>query len=589
MGLTGRAGAGTRARLKGCLVVLLLATVGCTSLPSAGPVHRVEDAEASPADTSAGAYYDPAPPRRDATPDEVVGGFLEAMKAIPVSTNVAQRYLSTKARALWEPEQGVITYEVARANAQADSVVVSFTGAGRYDATGKWKGWLDQRSQTVTFNLVREAGQWRIASLPNALVVPSTWFAEQYQRAAVYAFDPTGSDLVPETAFVARGDQLSTQLVRGLLTPVSDELSDVVRSSIPTGIKAGLSVPVTDDGVAQIDLTGTVPALTADDRQRLAAQFVWTLRQDPRVRALRVTLNGRSLGSAGDVAMNSGDEFDPVGATSDPAVYAVRGDTLMRGTLSDLRSVPGAKSPLLADARSMALTPDGSRLAVVPRAADSVWVGKLGRGGGEATALKKVAAGTTLRQPAWDLRGRMWMLDGGRSSRIRVLEPDGAIRTVDTAGVPELSRQRVRQLLVSPDGTRVVALVSGSVRDTVVVARVRQNRAGRVLGLTAVRELWYGLAAPDHFRMIGWQGPTAVAAISSAGSAVTQIQVAGVDGAPVPVADPVQVRGRAVRLLSSPYDATRVLVLTSEGVQDSATQSLVAVDDPDIRLLQHTG
>ena len=104
--------------------------------------------------------------------------------------------------------------------------------------------------------MTTEDGEFRIAAAPDALIVPESWFEQRFRQVSLYFFDPTAEILVPEPVFVPRGEQLATTLIKGLLRGPSPELARVSRSFIPPGLTFGLSVPVSDDGVADISLQG---------------------------------------------------------------------------------------------------------------------------------------------------------------------------------------------------------------------------------------------------------------------------------------------------------------------------------------------
>ena len=95
------------------------------------------------------------------------------------------------------------------------------TDVNLYDDRGAWE--RTQASRTLSLGLVQEDGEWRIDEVPDALIVPDSWFDDWYQRVSLYFFDPTAEVLVPEPVFVPRGDQFASSLVRGLLMPPSDD------------------------------------------------------------------------------------------------------------------------------------------------------------------------------------------------------------------------------------------------------------------------------------------------------------------------------------------------------------------------------
>ena len=117
------------------LGVLALLT-GCVGMPTEGPV---EVSQVDPgAYTAPGSSYDPLPPQAGQSPTEVVGGFLEAMKATPTGTSVARQFLTTGAQDSWKPERGIVTYgELGNASGQS-AVSTELTDVNRYDRRGAW-------------------------------------------------------------------------------------------------------------------------------------------------------------------------------------------------------------------------------------------------------------------------------------------------------------------------------------------------------------------------------------------------------------------------------------------------------------------
>lgn len=580
-------GAGRRFRfaLPVCAVAVPLVLTGCLSMPTGGTVHTVGDPVTSSA--TPGVYYDPQPPTTGAEPTEIVTGFLEAMKATPIKTTVAQQFLTREARGRWRPEQRTVTYDDMADPVGTEEVRVRLIGAGAYDIGGGWQGTLDDAESDLTFGLERESGQWRIASLPNALVVPATWFAERFTRAARYFFDPTGTVLVPEPVFVPGGDQFTAPLVRGLLAGPGPELEDVLRTSVPADLNPGLSVPVNPSGVVDVQLTGPDVPLSAAESQRMVAQFVWTLRQEARVRAVNLSLNGRPLlqpGLTNPVPMDSGARYNPVGAGVDRDVYGVRDGRVVGGEIGDVAPVTGPWGETSHDVAALAVDTRGAAAAAVSSDRSRVLLGPVGAQG----TLDTVATGQGFLTPVWDLADRLWLVDRPDDARLWVRTDDGVLHRVSAPG---LAGRRVKQVLVSRDGTRVVALVQGRRRDRVLVSRVRQDRSGQVLGLARPTEVWLGNLAPDRLQEIGWRSPVALAVLSQVGEELYRVQTVGIDGAPVNAGLPATIRFRAdVRgLLTSPAEREGLRVVVRDGVLDLETQQTIATVPHDLRLLTYTG
>ena len=161
-------------------------------------------------------------------------GFINAMTAIPIRTDVAKEFLSSDARPLWQPEQRIITFETRsppRGQFEQSRVSVDLTGLRWVDASGTWRGKRGDGQRVMRFPMTTEDGESRIARAPNALIVDQLFFQDNYRQASVYFFDPSASILVPEPVFVPNDDLLPTALVNSLLAGPAPRLDDVSRSS----------------------------------------------------------------------------------------------------------------------------------------------------------------------------------------------------------------------------------------------------------------------------------------------------------------------------------------------------------------------
>jgi hypothetical protein len=192
------------ARVSLALCGVLLATA-CVRMPSAGPVTEV-NSDVSNSGTP-GFSFDPKPPRPGESATEIVANFLEAMKATPSRTSVAREFLTTDAQQRWTPESSIVTYAELDDPIGEQEVALPMTGIEEYDGRGAWQ--RSRARQELTFDLTTEDGEWRIDGLPDALIVPETWFEDQFRRMSLYFFDPTAQILVPEPVFVPTGDQLA--------------------------------------------------------------------------------------------------------------------------------------------------------------------------------------------------------------------------------------------------------------------------------------------------------------------------------------------------------------------------------------------
>jgi hypothetical protein len=235
---------------------LALLAAGCVQMPDRGAVHETDTS----ADTSEeqASSIDAVPPQADAPALDIAKGFIDAMSAWPIQSGVARQFLSEEAADSWRPGLGTITYTdslIIQDRSNAASVTLS--DAERLDGSGAWRGEVPEARRVLDLQMTLEDGEYRITNPPNALVVNAEWFAQRFRQVSLYFFDRTGRILVPEPVFVPRGDQLPTILTERLAEGPGADLSGISRSYLPD-LEPGLSVPVTGEGVAQVEFGESV-------------------------------------------------------------------------------------------------------------------------------------------------------------------------------------------------------------------------------------------------------------------------------------------------------------------------------------------
>jgi hypothetical protein len=517
-------------------------------MPSDGPV--VEPQVSAESEDVPGISFDPRPPAAGDQPAEIVAGFLEAMKATPISTTVARQFLSTAAADAWAPEQEIITYSELGDPEGATSVRVPMADVNLYDASGSWQRAEARRG--LRLSLVEEGGEWRIDDVPDALIVPDSWFADWYQRVSLYFFDPTSEVLVPEPAFAPRGEQFASSLVRGLLAQPVGAAPDVSRTYFPAGTTQELSVPI-QSGIAKVTLTGDPDAIDEDTARRMLAQLVRTLRQEPRINAVQLTVGGRAFSvtdGSTQVGLDVGQGYDPSDLASRD-LFALQDGRLVSGALGAFEPTPGPLGQQDYGIRSVGVDVAGSRVAGISDDGASMLVAPVDAPDGEVATV--VSGAVDLAVPGWDYRDRIWVLDrnGGRARVI--LSVDGAATVVD---VPGLSGRAVTKLLVSRDGTRLVAVLRGRRTDRVVSLRVRHDAEGGTIGFTPPRTLPLPDEGSPRIRDIAWRSPTAISVLREINDDFSQVRTLSVDGSPGEIATggTTSLRGRIRVLVASPVD-----------------------------------
>lgn len=573
----------TRALRTAAGLVACALLAGCVQMPTEGPVEVPQ--VTTDVDDVPGISFDPRPPQAGEPPSDVIAGFLEAMKATPIRTTVARQFLSREAADGWVPEKQIITYNELGTPEGGTTVRIPMEDVNLYDASGSWQRTVVSRE--LRLGLVEEGGEWRIDEVPDALIVPDSWFDDWYQRVSLYFFDPTSQVLVPEPVFAPRGDQFASSLVRGLLSQPSEQSQQVSRTYFPPGTAQGLSVPISS-GIAEVALSGDPDAIDQDTADRMLAQLVETLRQEPRINAVQLSVGGRAIGFGGNTTqtgLDVGSGYDPSDLASRD-VFALDRGVVVSGAIGDLEPTLGPLGQEQYGIRSIGVDLAGSRVAAVSADGSALLVAPMEQPDGDVATV--VSAAEDLVSAGWDYRDRIWALDRGAGAARVVLVVDGDATTVE---VPGLSGEDVVRLLVSRDGSRLVAVVRGATSDRIVSTRVRHDTAGTVLGFTPLRTLPLPTEASPRVRDIAWRSPTAISVLSDLGEDSSEVRTLSVDGSPGAIAtgDTTRLRGRFRMLLAAPVEG-EVFALAGRTVRSLSRPERAVPDLPrGLSSLTYTG
>ena len=350
------------------------------------------------------------------------------------------------------------------------------------------------REQVVSFPMTVEDGEWRIAAGARRADRPGDVVrAALPARSSLYFFDPTAQILVPEPVFVPEGDQLATALVEALLRGPGPRLARVVAQLRPARPRLGSSVPVSDDGVADISLKG---GRRAADRRRpielMLAQLAWTLRQEPAIRALRVSIGGEPVqlpAASATFRVDQGAAYDPTGFQASSLLYGLRDGRLVSGPAGALdagrRAVRARRTYGLRSSASTSTRPrwPGCRAT----AARCCWPGpRTGRGRAPGGQRRRA---TCSARPGTSPTGCGWSTGAAGGARV-------VLRRARPAHVGARAR-RHRRGRSAASWSRATApgwspWSTGRGRRPLMVSRIRHDDQGRVLGATRARPISLG-------------------------------------------------------------------------------------------------
>jgi hypothetical protein len=546
-------------------------------------------------------YSNPKPPQKGDSQSDIVTGFLVAMTATPLRITTAQKFLTKQASAQWEP-QGVLTYNdhtLAQPVQHHHVVVVRLQGADEVGSRGQWQGAPSPDAHRLVFPMVRENNEWRIAQAPNALVIPKTFYDQQYQEAEIYFFDPSGRILVPQPVHVPQGvqvAQLASSLVRALARGPGRSSTGVLRSFVPPGLTPAISVPVGSQGVADVSLNGPDPGPLSRKTTRLVlAQLSWTLRQDTSITSFRLSIAGHQItDSTGAATFTLGighkDPYDPAVSLSSGLFYALRSGRLVSGQINQPTPVGGPFGTARLGIGPFAVRLDGNVVAGVTSSA--LLLGPVQE---EHPAVPVLTLPHLLR-PAWDFAGRLWDVQNAPGGATVLYVQHGRHHRVR---VPGVSGQDVRRFLVSRDGSRLVAVIHGARSDRLVVSRLRYDADDHPVRGTRARRIPWLSSGTTRIRDIGWTSPTTIEVLDRLSHSQAEARILNVDGSTsIDETSPIAIAGTAIGLATSPVGTltppTPYAVLSHslfDLAQDDVarTASSQTIDTPGLRHITYAG
>lgn len=517
---------GQRARTTAVAALAAAALAGCVSLPTAGPVAR---GAADAVDGQDPIYLIIDGPVAGASPEQIVRGFVTAQAAGAVDRfETARTFLTPAAVDAWDPRTGITVYagdlafddphEVPSPDAaagqddgaaaddpsrtsgaptgegtgsgtqgvtEAPSPVptldvatatrLALTGHARVSASVDGAGRLTEADpeavQDVQVELERTAeGEWRIAAVPDGLLVSQPNFRAAYEATSVYFATTDLAFLVPEVRWFPRENHAS-YAISSLLAGPSTLLRDVVVSGAPPGTTLSVEgVRPDETGRVTVDLSQQV--LAADERQRslLAAQIDATLRPLG-VAGVDLRVGGVSLTGASPLQLER--DLSPGGP---PVGLRAEDSVVVRLEGRELAPVEGVAPLEGVDVTGLASSADGTVL--VAREGTSRIL-RLATDGAPPTPLVE---GKNLVVPSVDRTGRVWTADSGHGPALMVLTP-GADEPL-LLEAPWLEDTSVVALRVARDGARVAVVVGAPGAARVFVAGVVRAEDGTPTGLT---------------------------------------------------------------------------------------------------------
>ncbi|WP_203580555.1 LpqB family beta-propeller domain-containing protein [Microbacterium hibisci] len=456
----------TRARGILALILALCAVVvtGCAGFPtSAPPEYGLENGNTG--NGSSNVVFIPNRPQPGATPQQIVEGFIDAGSGPGVAGDwaVAREFLAPSVRDEWRPEAGVVVDE----RGERDYVE---TGEGVVDFAFDVVATVDDRGAyeraelapgSQTFQLAQQNdGEWRITDAPDGVWLDQEQFPTVFQRYPLMYFDPSWQYLVPDIRWFPVSKSavsITTALVN---QPRSEWLADSVTTAFPPGVTAAPTVPVDDDGVAEVALSEGMLGANREAVDRMLTQLEESLRAAG-VSEVVMTVDSTPI-DAEVVAVRT------TRVPAAPLVLTDEGFGFLTG--DELDKIPGLSAAVEAvQPVSVQVAPEHDFAAARLASGD---VARMSAATGEAELLDTRAG---LVDPSIDGYGVVWSVPRDDPSALHAYLRDGGVVVVPDAWSEATA---IAAMALSRDGTRIAAVVTAGGRTMLSVAGIVRNADG---------------------------------------------------------------------------------------------------------------
>lgn len=457
----------------------------CGALPTSGPVNAGQPIAD---DSSAGdLVFLPDAPAKDATPQQIVEGFIAAGSGPRDNWAIAHLYLAPEFSSEWDPREGVAVYdpgERALTETAEDEFVLSLTPSAYVDATGEMSATGESAALELTFQLAQQAdGQWRITQAPQGIILDRNRFVTVFGSYSLQFFDPTWTYLVPDERWFPRqyaATRIAAELVNGgpspwLVGAVATAFTDAARL-------ATLSVPQ-QLGVAAVSLQEGARSLDRTTLDRMQTQLEASLTQ-ARVDQVDMLVDGQVLTAEALTPRPTRVDTNPLVRTADDFGFLAGGAVV---------EIPGlSKSILALEATDIEVDADHTLAAVRDANGTVLRV--------DADGADRVDLRPGLLPPSIDPAGYVWSVPQSSPGAVIAYGPDAAQVAIASAwpGASQILAQRV-----SRDGTRLAAVVRDGDRYALWVAGILRDRAQAPTGLGEKKVL---AILPGPSTAITWTG-----------------------------------------------------------------------------------
>lgn len=556
-------------------------------MPDSGDIHAVKASQR--ADSQVRVYA--VPPRKGATPDEIVEGFLEAMTSDDANFATARTYLMPETSQKWRPEASTTVLAAAPNSGQAvpggrDNPGMDYPLFGQQIATVDSQHAYQPVTPTDyrrTIHLSQHSGpdgkEWRIDNLPPGLVLGASDFQRNYRSVNKYYFASGRNVVVADPVYirqrldpVTRMDPV-TQSVKALLEGPTNWLRPVVESPFPTGtaLKEGIkTLPFDDRNALKVPLNEKASNVGRPQCMKMAAQILFTVKDVTSTRVEQVELQRKDGSQLCVLNGGQAEEFAPDRSGRPDNQYFVDSKSqlaLLAGGAKDIgepENVPGPFGNGALPMSVVGVARDERTAAAVSKDSGRLFVASIvsdGELGDAVVQSRGNNPANRLSAPSWDGQGDLWVADRDPAHPALLRLEDGVGTPQDVKIIPGLDGARIEALKVSADGVRIALLLTKDGKTTLKIGRV-ERQGTKENPVASVAELRPAAPQMETVTAVSWAGPSRLVVVGKESGGVQQVRYMQTDGSSS--AASILPGLNQVRAVAASDDETRPLVAYSE-------------------------
>jgi hypothetical protein len=475
----------------------ILALAACAQLPRSSEIKVGPETKGDL--SSDYLYYSPPGPSTGETQQDVLNGFINAGTGPQNDYASAREYLTQDYKTKWNPNKEVLIQQGNPAISFSTKLVatVNLQVQASVDADGHFHAQPAGATRSLSFEMVRENGEWRISKAPDLTILIRPVFDVIFRSYSVYFLDAAEKHLVPDLRWFPSRASTATRIMNAMLSGPSDWLKNAVVSAIPAGTALSLNSVTVAEGIASVDLTAK--ALTAKPMQRrlMKAQIRATLTQLPNVYSVSISVErgAQEIADLTDLVPSAGSTQALVLKSNEIMAIGDTGLDSLGGT-SDLVKKLGATD--------FAMTASNDWMAL--KTASGIYRAHIGLFGTDATLVDSRPGQLA---PSFDAQGYLWTMTKKAGDAVQITSIDGTRRNLKIGWLDAFPR---RQFAISAEGSRITFLVGSGASVHVYVSSIVRDSKGAPLSFGAPLEVVGAASLPVS---VAWADENALSVLTN--------------------------------------------------------------------------